>query len=199
MFRPPHAGNALEHSHDGGGIVVTATPGDAVPRQGDRTDPKTAALLMDGALNPSPEKVGDPKFQAGDFFDPRDLVQVRYEMLRRVSVDNLSVVQVSAEYGVSRPTYYQAKASFGGGGLAGLVPKKRGPRGPYKLRGDLLAFVEERIVPGKPLRARELARQIRQEFSVEIHPRTIERACGGKKAPLPTPESVSRRPLRGRE
>jgi transposase len=170
-----------------------------VPRQGDRTDPKAAALLTDRALNPSPEKVGDPKFQAGDFFDPRDLVQVRYEMLRRVSVDDLSVTQVSAEYGVSRPTYYQAKACFREAGLAGLAPKKRGPRGPHKLRGDLLAFVEKRIVPGKPLRARELARQIRQEFSIEVHPRTIERACGGKKTPPLTPEPVSRRPARGRE
>jgi hypothetical protein len=156
-----------------------------VLKRGDRADAKTAALLVDGTLNPSPEKVSDPKFQAGDFFDPRDLVQVRYEMLRRVSVDNLPVTQVSVEYGVSRPTYYHAKASFGDAGLAGLVPKKRGPRGRYKLRGDLLAFVEKRIVPGKPLRARELARQVRQEFSIEVHPRTIERACGRKKAPRP--------------
>lgn len=170
-----------------------------MPRRGDRTDPKTAALLADGALNPSPEKVGDPKFQAGDFFDPRDLVQVRYEMLRRVSVDDLSITQVSAEYGVSRPTYYQAKASFGEAGLAGLVPKRRGPHGPHKLRGDLLAFVEKRIIPGKPLRARELAKLIWMEFSVEVHPRTIERACGRKKVPPPTPEPVSRRPPRGRE
>jgi transposase len=168
-----------------------------VPRQGDRTDPKAAALLADGALNQFPEKVSDPKFQAGDFFDPRDLVQVRYEMLRRVSVDDFSVTQVSAEYGVSRPTYYQAKTSFGEAGLAGLVPKKRGPRGPHKLRGDLLAFVEKHIVPGKPLRARELARLIRKEFSVEVHPRTIERAYGRKKAPLPMPEPASRRPSRG--
>jgi transposase len=169
-----------------------------VPRRGDRTDSKAAALLADGALNPSPAKVGDPKFRAGDFFDPRDLVQVRYEMLRRVSVDNLPVTQVSAAYGVSRPTYYQAKASFGEAGLAGLVPKKKGPRGPHKLRGDLLAFVEKRIVPGKPLRARELARLIRKEFSIEVHPRTIERACGRKKAPRPTPVPLSTRPPRGR-
>jgi transposase len=169
-----------------------------VPRRGDRTDSKAAALLADGALNPSPAKVGDPKFRAGDFFDPRDLLQVRYEMLRRVSVDNLPVTQVSAEYGVSRPTYYQAKASFGEAGLAGLVPKKKGPRGPHKLRGDLLAFVEKRIVPGKPLRARELARLIRKEFSIEVHPRTIERACGRKKAPRPTPAPVPRRPPHGR-
>ncbi|AUX38833.1 uncharacterized protein SOCE26_002130 [Sorangium cellulosum] len=109
-----------------------------MPKRGDRTDPKTAALRGDGTLNPSPEKVSDPKFQTGDFFDSRDLMQVRYEMLRRVSIDNLSVTQAAAEYGVSRPTYYQARASFDEAGLAGLVPKKRGPRGPHKLQGDIL-------------------------------------------------------------
>lgn len=168
-----------------------------MPRRGKRTDAKVAALLEEGTLNPSPEKVGDLKFQAGDFFDPRDLVQVRYEMLRRVSIDHVSVTQVAAEYGVSRPTYYQAKASFDAAGLAGLVPKKRGPRGPHKLQGDLRAFAEAQLVPGEPLRARELARRIQQVFSVAIHPRTIERALGGKKVPAPTPEPVSRRPRRG--
>jgi transposase len=168
-----------------------------VSRRGDRADPKITALLEDGALNPFPEKVGDPKFQQGEFFDPRDLVQVRYEMVRRVSVDKLSVTQVAAEYGVSRPTYYQAKASFDEAGIAGLVPKKRGPRGPHKLTGHLLAFVEKQIVPGEPLRARELARQLRQAFAVEVHPRTIERAFGGKKVSPSAPESVLRKPRQG--
>lgn len=168
-----------------------------MPRRGDRADPKVTALLEDGALNPSPEKIGDPKFHGGEFFDPRDLVQVRYEMLRRVSTDNVSVTQATVEYGVSRPTYYQAKASFDEAGLAGLVPKKRGPRGPHKLQGEILAFVENRIVPGEPLRARELARLIRQQFSVEVHPRTIERALGGKKRPQRTPEPVLKKPRRG--
>src|SRR5262249_58977547 len=95
------------------------------------------------------------------------------------------------EYGVSRPTYYQAKASFDDAGIAGLVPKKRGPHGPHKLRGDLLAFVEKRIVLGEPLRARDLARQLREEFSVEVHPRTIERALSGKKGPRPDPGPMS--------
>jgi transposase len=164
-----------------------------VPRRGDRTDSKSAALLEDGTLNPSPEKVSDPKFQAGEFFDPRDVVQVRYEMLRRVAVDNLLVTQAAAEYGVSRPTYYQAKASFEEAGLPGLVPKKRGPRGPHKLQGDLLAFVENQIVPGEPLRARELATLIQQQFSVDVHPRTIERALGGKKRPQRAPAPVLRK------
>jgi transposase len=156
-----------------------------VPKREDRRDPKTAALLKEGTLNPSPEKVSDPKFQASEFFDPRDLVQVRYEMLRRVSVDNLSVTQATAEYGVSRPTYYQAKASFDTAGVAGLAPKKRGPQGPHKLQGEILAFIEKQHVPGEPIGARELARLIQQKFSVDVHPRTIERALGGKKTPVP--------------
>jgi len=166
-----------------------------VPKRADRTEPKTAALLEEGTLNPSPEGVRDPKFQASDFFDPRDLVQVRYEMLRRVSVDSVSVTDAAAEYGVSRPTYYQARQSLDEAGVAGLVPKKRGPRGPHKLQGEILAFVQKQLVPGAPIRARELAKLIRQEFSVKVHPRTIARALGGKKtAQLPP---ATRKPRRG--
>jgi hypothetical protein len=79
------------------------------------------------------------------------------------------------------------------------VPKKRGPRGPHKLQGELLAFVEEQVAPGQPIRARELARLVRQKFSVEVHPRTIERALGGKKTPQRAPAPVSRKPRRGRQ
>jgi transposase len=152
-----------------------------VPNRPKRNDPKTASLLQEGTLNPSPEKVTDPNFRDGEFFDPRDAVQVKYEMLRRVSVERASVTDATGEYGLSRPTYYQAKASFDEAGLAGLVPKKRGPRGPHKLQGEILAFVEKRRMRGEPIRARELVEQIREEFSVDVHPRTIERALGGKK------------------
>ena len=73
---------------------------------------KVRALLEEGTFNPSPQKVRDPKFQENEFFDPRDLVQVKYEMLRRVSVEKVSVAEAAGEYGVSRPTYYLTKASF---------------------------------------------------------------------------------------
>ena len=144
-------------------------------------DSKTAALLEGGTLNPFPANVSDPKFQKSEFFDPRDVVQVKYEMLRRVSVENVSVTDATHEYGVSRPTYYGARANFDEAGVAGLVPKKRGPRGPHKLQGEILAFVEKQHAPGDPIRARDLSESIRKVFSIEIHPRTIERALGGKK------------------
>src|ERR1044071_5870527 len=104
---------------------------------------KVEALRAAGTLNPTPEQVRDPKFQDNEFFDPHDIVQVKYEMLRRVSVENASVSATTEDYGVSRPTYYQTKASFDKAGIAGLVPHKRGPRGPHKFRGDALAFVQQ--------------------------------------------------------
>ncbi|WP_255215390.1 helix-turn-helix domain-containing protein [Paraburkholderia youngii] len=102
-------------------------------------------------------------------------------MLRRVSVEKASVTQISDEYGVSRPTFYQARADFEEGGIAGLVPRKRGPRGPHKIQGDVLAFLKSQFTPGEPIRARELAKLVRKEFGLDVHPRTIERAFGVKK------------------
>jgi len=142
---------------------------------------KASVLAEDGTLNPAPEKVGDPKFHEDGFFDPRDIVQVKYEMLRRVSVDKASVTEASDEYGVSRPTFYQARADFEGAGLSGLVPRKRGPRGPHKLQGEVLAFLKAQVDPGEPIRARELTDRVRAKFGLDVHPRTIERALGLKK------------------
>ena len=130
---------------------------------------KTSALAEDGTLNPAPRKVNDPKFREESFFDPRDIVQVKYEMLRRVSVDKMSVTQVSDEYGVTRPTFYQAKADFEGARIAGLVPRKRGPRGPHKIQSEVLAFLKAQVSPGEPIRARELTNLVRGEFGLDDH------------------------------
>jgi len=142
---------------------------------------KLETLRQEGTLNPTPERVRDPGFQGNEFFDLHDIVQVKYEMLRRVSVENASVSAATEDYGVSRPTYYQTRASFDKAGVAGLVPQKRGPRGPHKFRGEALAFVQQQLVAGEPVRARELAKLVRQKFDLNIHPRTIERAVAGKK------------------
>lgn len=165
------------------GIIKCTYYGDSMPVRSRSQPPKLEALREEGTLNPTPDEVHDPKFQENEFFDPHDIVQVKYEMLRRVSVESASVTAATEEYGVSRPTYYQTKASFDQGGVAGLVPQKRGPRGPHKLRGQALAFVQQQLVEGEPVRARELAKLVRQKFDLNIHPRTIERAVAGKKTP----------------
>jgi transposase len=154
-----------------------------IPLRGksDRKHTKVRTLLEEGTLNSAPEKVLDAKFRGSEFFDPHDSVQVKYEMLRRVSVEKASVVSTTEEYGVSRPTYYQTKAGFEEAGIAGLVPRKRGPRGPHKLQGAVLAFIEEHVIAGEPIRARQLATQIGEKFHLDVHPRTIERALAVKK------------------
>ena len=50
----------------------------------DIPDPKSQALRRQ-ALHPHPEHVTDDLFVTREFFDPRDVVQVKYEMLRRVN------------------------------------------------------------------------------------------------------------------
>ena len=63
-------------------------------------DPKAHALRQRGSLNPRPETVADPLFATSDFFDARDLVQVKYEMVRRVRVDGQPVSRSAAAFGV---------------------------------------------------------------------------------------------------
>lgn len=142
---------------------------------------RSKALREEGTLNLAPEKVRDPKFQASEFFDPEDVVQVKYEMVRRVLVEKASVTDAAEQYGVTRPTYYQTAASFEEVGVAGLVPKKRGPRGRHKLGAKVLEFLEKQVKPGGPIRARTLVKVVQEKFDLKIHPRTIERALGVKK------------------
>jgi transposase len=176
-----HALTGRHDRHNYSNILNATSTRFGVPPSRESKPSKLDALAEDGALNPAAEKVRDPKFQEDGFFDPRDIVQVKYEMLRRASVEKASVTDVSEEYGVSRPTFYQAKTDFEQSGVAGLLPKKRGPRGPHKVQGEALAFLKAQISPGEPIRARELAKSLLMELGVEVHPRTIERAIGGKK------------------
>jgi transposase len=139
------------------------------------TDPKAQSLRTQGALNPHPGTVRDELFVESEFFDPRDLVQVKYEMLRRAQKDGLSVTQAARVFGFSRPTFYQAQGAFQSGGLAALVPLKRGPRHPHKLTSEVLDFIRDALQGDPALRATELAGRIQERFGLTIHPRTVER------------------------
>lgn len=139
-------------------------------------DEKEKALRDSHALNPRPEAVKDELFRSkGKFFDPRDLVQVKYEMLRRVQQDGVPVSRAARDFGFSRPSFYKIKADFAARGLPGLIPEKPGPRRAHKLTGDVMAAIDNWLLE-KPLpRAKELAERIRQQFGIEVHPRSIER------------------------
>lgn len=137
---------------------------------------KRDALKRNGTLNPYPDVVTDALFQTGDFFAADDLVQVKYEMLRRVRVDKQSVSQSASAFGFSRPTYYQAEEDFQRDGLYGLLPEKRGPRQGHKLTPDILNFAVQLRATDPSLGAVGLAAAIQERFSITVHPRSIERA-----------------------
>src|SRR5881392_3335616 len=139
-------------------------------------DPKSLVLRQQGCLNPHPEQVTDELFQTREFFDPRDLVQIKYEMLRRVETEGLPVNQSAAAFGFSRPSFYQAQAAFQQGGLPALMPRKRGPKDAHKLTGDVLAFVRRARQDDRSLRPADLASRVKDRYGVTIHPRSIERA-----------------------
>jgi len=108
-------------------------------------DPKVAALRQARCLNPHPEQVTDPMFLGEEFFDARDAVQVKYEMIRRVAVDGESVTAAAAAFGYSRPSYYEAAAALTAAGLEGLVAAKPGPHGGHKLTEAVLAWAEQQL------------------------------------------------------
>jgi transposase len=156
-----------------------------LPKQPVETIPpstdKLAALAASGTLNRDPQAVRDPLFQGGGFFDPRDLLQVRYEMIRRHRVENLSVAATAELFGVSLPTAYLAHAAFAAGGLVGLLPKRRGPKQGHKLTPEILAHIEQRRRERPDWRARDAQTELQQRFGLNVHRRSLERALRSKK------------------
>src|SRR5712691_8683330 len=154
-------------------ILLTSIGGGAVARRGE--DPKVGALRAERSLNPRPEAVVVEAFRESEFLDARDLVQVKYEMVRRVQVEGEPVSRAARAFGFSRQSFYQAAAALTAGGLAALVPGRPGPRQAHKLTGEVVAFARERL-EAEPSRAAELAELIAERFGLRVHPRSVERA-----------------------
>ena len=146
-----------------------------------KTDSKEDALRHQGTVNAHPERVDDSLFTANEFFDPRDLVQVKYEMLRQVQVEEKPVTHCAANFGFSRPAFYEALKAFKDSGLAGLIPKKRGPHGPHKLNQEVMEFVEETRRQHEAITPQELVERIKQRFHIDVHPGSLERVLRHRK------------------
>jgi transposase len=150
---------------------------------GSADDTKVRFLASHGALHPHPERVRDLVFQGSEFFDPRDLVQVRYEMLRRHLVDGRAVAELTRSFGISRQMFYRLAWAFRERGLAGLLPRKRGPRHAHRCTAAFLAFVTSRRAETPGLTIPELVADAQRKFGVRLHPRTLQRGLArqGKK------------------
>jgi transposase len=138
------------------------------------SDEKLRALRQSHTLHPHPEQVRDPLFTSGSaFFDPRDLVQVKYELLRRVRVDGYAVSQATALFALSRPTFYAALSAWEQAGISGLLPQPTGPRHAHKLTEEIIAELQPLA---KTMSPAELAVWLQEQRSLAVHPRSIERA-----------------------
>jgi len=163
--------------------IVLDTSGWSVLNESDMStkpidDPRLASLREQRALHRHPENVQDEVFRSDDFFDPRDLVQVRYEMLRRHRIDGKAVSDVARSFGVSRQAFYVTDASFRNRGLPGLLPRRRGPRRAHKCTDEILDFVERLgAADGKEA----MVEAVRRRFGVTINARSIERALRRRK------------------
>src|ERR1700687_709012 len=123
-----------------------------------RKEEKHRRLRQQATLNPRPEAVTHPLFRGSEFFDPHDLLQVKYEMLRLVSVEKRPVSESAKVCGFSRPSFSQAKAALEQNGLAGLIPRKPGPRSGHKLTPTVMEFLTEASVGETSLRPDRLER-----------------------------------------
>jgi transposase len=141
---------------------------------------KLQALRQSGTLNPAPEKVHDALFAESVFFDANDFLQVKYELLRSIQVEGRSIAGAAEQFGLSRPTVYEAQAHFKAKGLEGLLPEKRGPKHPHKLTPEVLKVLQQWSSEDLEIEASELAARVKRRWGISVHPRTIEKALAGR-------------------
>jgi len=149
-----------------------------MPRASTPSDLKVSALRRAGALHPHPDRIHDQAFLHDPFFDPRDRVQVKYEMVRRHRVEGRPVTEVAAAFSVSRQAYYEAATAFEADGLPGLLPKRPGPKRAHKCTEEILDFAEQWSGAGEDA---DVTAVIARRFHTTIHPRSLERALTRRK------------------
>lgn len=137
---------------------------------------KLQALRQTGTLNPAPDKVRHSAFAESVFFDANDLLQVKYEMLRSIQIEGCSIAGAAEQFGLSRPTVYEAQEHFKAKGLEGLLPEKRGPKHPHKLTPEVMKALGHWSSEQPEIETTELAARVKRRWGIAVHPRTIEKA-----------------------
>jgi len=150
----------------------------------DTDEERKQRLKKEGTLHPNPDRVRSDLLAKSPFFDAKDLMQMKYEMLRSVSVDQQPVAEAAQTFGLSRVAYYNAQKQYQKRGLAGLLPRMRGPKHPHKFTPAVLSFIDEQLTAAKGRPDWNLlSKQIEAEFGIKVHPRSVERAVKQKKGP----------------
>ncbi len=134
-----------------------------------------AFLRRAHCIHPAPEKVLDERFQEeGGFFDPKDIVQVKYELLRSSIVEGSDVASTCVRFGFSRTTYYKIHVAFLDGGLPYLMGRPRGRPQPIKLNELVLGYLIAEKAKNPTLSASEMVTHVIDRYEVEISVRMIQ-------------------------
>ena len=141
---------------------------------------KNDVLKKNGTYNKDSGSVTAEEFQAGIFFDPNDLIQVKYEMLRYVAKNEGSVSEASKKYGFSRQSYYLNKAAVDVGGIAALIPQKPGPRKAYKLTDRGCQFIDSYIGGYPDANSHQANKALHEATGICVHDRTVARYLSKK-------------------
>jgi transposase len=144
-------------------------------------DRKLKTLKDNGSFNRHASSVRNPLFAGNPYFDPCDLVQVKYEMLRAVKNDGLPVTEASRQFGFSRAAYYKAEKRFADSGIEGLCLRKTGPKSPAKATDDVLDFASNLKAERPGITNDEIVSAIRARKGIEIHKRSLQRGQAKKK------------------
>ena len=142
---------------------------------------KKEVLMGNGTYNKNHEKVKDARFEGGGFFDPMDVVQVKYEMLKEVAQNGRAVSDAADGFGFSRTAYYSIRDSFDKRGVSGLIPDKPGPKGPHRLTVEHQKRIDDYIAGRPGASSGEVSDAINESGAVTVSKRTVERYRAKKK------------------
>ena len=140
------------------------------------TGTKKKFLEQEGLINPKPERVSHPLFETLNFFDPLDLPQVRYEMIRAARVGNISVSEACKLFGFSREYFYKLERSFMARGYVALLGSTMGRRPIIAINQEVVNFIVHRKIEEPKVSGENLRQEIRRLYNVDCSRRTVERA-----------------------
>ena len=136
---------------------------------------KRVFLEKEGLLNAKPDRVSHPLFETLDFFDPFDLPQVRYEMIRCARAEKLSVVEACKLFGFSREYFYRLERDFMARGYVALLGSTMGRRPIIALNQEIVNFITHRKMEKTGLSGENLRQEIQKRYKVDCSRRTVER------------------------
>jgi transposase len=142
---------------------------------------KIETLKSNGSYNRHASAVTSPLFMGNTHFDPYDLVQVKYEMLRAVMCDEMTITEASRQFGFSRAAYYKIEKSFDVAGVNGLFLQKTGPKAAVKATDEILQFADELREHDPSITNDRIVEEIHKQKGVTLHKRSLQRERSKKK------------------